>query len=134
MRATSLERRLAGGEDPRSDRALELRAAQLVAPRERRALAASIEHAVEEAERPSHAFTSAVPPSRAEVGRARGELLDLANELRSPRPVQAGGIALVRRLLRDGESPLYGASDERALLGAVEEARQRLSYPCTRAG
>jgi hypothetical protein len=129
LHASSLERRLAAGEEPRSDRALELRAAQLVAPRERRALAAAIENIVDEVDRPSASISAAAPVSRAAIKQARPQLLELAADLRSARPVQAAGVICVRSLLCDGSSPLYGVSEENALSGAVEEARQRLTSP-----
>jgi hypothetical protein len=129
LHASSLERRLAAGEDPRTDRALELRAAQLVAARERRALAAAIERIVDEVDKPSAAISAAAPVCRAAIKRARPQLLELVSDLRSPWPVRAAGVVLVRRLLRDGASPLYGLADEKALLAAVGEARQRLPYP-----
>src|SRR5215207_10112754 len=91
LRGSSLERRLAAGEDPRADRALEQRAAQLVAPRERRALAASIEKIIHEVDSPPRSFSSAVPLWRPGINRARPQLLELADDLRSPRPVRAGG-------------------------------------------
>jgi hypothetical protein len=76
-------------------------------PRRRARLASALEAAVEKAEHPAPAVSSAVPVRRTAVRGARSELLDLAERLRQPRPVDPAGVRLARELLTDGASPLY---------------------------
>lgn len=131
LRRPSLNRRLAQGEDPTASRALALRAGQLASPRTRQRLAEAIERVIEEAKEGPRRLSAAAPVSRQAVTTARPLLLTLAGELRTPGPVRAQGVALTRRLLTDGASPLYALQDERALESAIDEARRTLLYPET---
>jgi hypothetical protein len=95
--------------------------------RERRALVRSIFRIVEEAKHPATSFTAAVPLERRAVLTCERQLLNLADDLKATaQPVNVEGIALVRRLVRDGASPLYAPLGEGALEGAVREARAAL--------
>jgi hypothetical protein len=96
-----------------------------------RRLAEALEHAIVRAERPQRAFTAAVPISPEAVRDAQGALLDLAERLRAPRPVDADGMRLARALLIDGAGPLYvttrpGELRQAALraLGALDGVRR----------
>jgi hypothetical protein len=84
-----------------------VREARMVSERSRRRLAEALEHSVTRADQPRGGLTAAVPVAREAVGDAREALLDLAERLRAPRPVDADGMRLARSLLIDGASPLY---------------------------
>lgn len=106
-----------------------LRAAQLVRLTERRRLATGLEAAVSAAE---HAPVrgARVPVAVRPVRRERGLLLALAARLRDPAPVGARGVARARRLLTDGDGPLYRSQDEGAALHAAAlDALQALAEP-----
>jgi hypothetical protein len=75
--------------------------------RRRRQYAERLEKVVDPRSGSRPALTAVVPVSPEASGAARGVLLDLAERLRQPRPVQSEGIALVRSLLCDGAGPLY---------------------------
>jgi hypothetical protein len=83
------------------------REARLVCEPRRRKLAQAIESAVARAATPHAPLSAAVPIAREAAGEARGALLDLAERLRSPRPVDLDGMLLARTLLVDGGGPLY---------------------------
>jgi hypothetical protein len=74
----------------------------------RRRLARNLENAVASAERRHTPLSAAVPVcDAAAAGDARAALLDLAERLRAPRPVDPEGVRLARQLLVDGAGPLY---------------------------
>jgi hypothetical protein len=127
----SLDQRLAEGEDPAESRALALRAGQLVSTDYRDELAAQVEAIVDAAENPPRPLSSAVPLCRQAILPIRQLLLTLAAELREPKMVRAHGVALSRKLLVDGGSPVYGPCEEGALEQAIEEARSRFPYSKT---
>jgi hypothetical protein len=109
-----LDSALVAGADPRSDPALALRAHQLIRPRYRRRLAASVQRLVDEldADRRSY-LSSAVPVNYEHVAPARGTLQALAGALRDLDPIDPRGVALSLRLITDPDSPLYtGAAAE----------------------
>jgi hypothetical protein len=124
LRKGALDRRLVEGKDPSEDRVLRARAWQLTRPRARERLASALEAILSEVERPQFGLRASVPVCREEVEVARGEIARLTERLRNPRPVRARGVLLVRRLLSDGDSPLFVASgnDElwRQMRGAAE--------------
>jgi hypothetical protein len=103
---SSLDRRLAEGERPDHDAALELRARQLTSDRLRRGLARSLMRALHSAQEPRR-WGSAAPVDRRAVTDARLQLIELALRLEQPDPVAARGIAMISELLTDGGSPLY---------------------------
>jgi hypothetical protein len=53
-------------------------------------------------------------------------LLDLAERLRAPRPVDPAGVRLVRALLVDGAGPLYVPQEPGELRGAALRALDAL--------
>lgn len=107
----SLERRLLDGERVAGDDALAARAWQLTRPRTCAHLAAALDLLLAEAAAngngPSPRAGAAVPVRRGAVTAARDELARAAARLRDPRLVQPRGVAMLRRLLRDGNGPLY---------------------------
>jgi hypothetical protein len=132
--STALDNELARGGSPLHSRELALRARQLVEPKRRERLASALESLCEDAQRPSSP-TSIVPLPRREITEAGASLLTLAQRLRDPAPIYAGGAAMISVLLRDGTGPAYtaGAGPElrrglRAAAAALDGAwLQRLS-------
>jgi hypothetical protein len=84
-----------------------LRARSVRAARQQRRYAEGLENAVERAAGSRRSLTAAVPVSREAAGDARSVLLDVAERLRQPRPVQPEGMVQVQRLLTDGAGPMY---------------------------
>ena len=125
-RRGTLDRLLAAGADPSWDPELALRAAQLTAPRRRRALAENLIRVARDAGRPAR-WSCAVPLDRGAVRQAAPELRALAADLRDQPAPQA--ISLVEQLLRDPGSPLYAAGDADALRRSVRIAREALRRP-----
>ncbi len=108
VQASRLDRALARGDDPTSDRVLHRRAQQLTTRRARERLANALEAHLAEARRPARrGHGPAVPLCRVEVLRAAPELRRLALCLRGNGEVPAQAIAHVRGLLTDGHGPLY---------------------------
>jgi hypothetical protein len=62
---------------------------------------------------------------------AADELRRLVHRLRSPCPVSAQGMAMVKILLTDGAGPLYYAADASELAASVHEAIKALDGPMT---
>jgi hypothetical protein len=83
------------------------RDARMASPRARERLAVQLERAIARATEPRARFTAAIPVVREAAGDASGALLDLAERLRGPRPVDPEGVRLARELLVDGGGPLY---------------------------
>jgi hypothetical protein len=82
------------------------RAAELVAPRERRRLARSLSRGL--AELKGRPASAAIPFNRRAMGQNADLIRRLADLLADlTQPVRAGGVVLVRRLVTDGSSPLY---------------------------
>jgi hypothetical protein len=126
LQRLSIERRLAAGESPWASAELRWRADQLTSPRERRGLAEEIDRLLKEAARPARRRGAAVPVDRSAVYEC-GELLrGLADDLSHAELVYAHGVALVRQLLRDGGSPLYGPDTDGALDRSIRHARAAL--------
>lgn len=121
-----LDAEIAGGAHPKSDPALALRARQLIRPRYRARLAASLEHLVDDAAGdPGTYVSSAVPFQLDQVTEARGTLLSLAGALRDVDRVQPRGVALTLRLITDPVSPLYSGTG-RALRRQAQAALDHL--------
>ena len=124
-----LDRRLAGGADPRGDELLRCRAEQLVQPTLRHLIADGLRAALARANR-VRPLGSAVPVARSSVRMYADELLALAARLDSDDAVQARGVARARLLLLDGTSPLYRSASplklqhalDRALIGLGDQA------------
>ena len=101
--ARELDRQLAAGRPVSRHRLRAVRAGMLVAPPERRWLAACWTDLLVDPARP-HA-----PVRWTEVAAARRDIVDLADALRAAQPVSARGVAIARLLLTDGTGPLYNA-------------------------
>lgn len=118
VRRGVLDRLLAAGADPSWDPELGLRAAQVTAPRRRRALADSFARAVEDAHRPPR-WTCAAPLARGAVRATSHELRALAIGLAQGAPPPPQAITLASQLMRDPGSPLYAPGDEHTLRDSV---------------
>ena len=108
LHRTRLDHDLVAGASPEATAALALRGQCLVRPRERRALARSVQRLLAEATRPApRLFRSGSPIRREEVRATSAELARLVDHLLAPAPVSARGVAHVRLLLSDGAGALY---------------------------
>ncbi len=104
-----------------------VREARMASEHSRRRLAKHLENAVARAERNHTPFSAAVPVCHAAAaGEARGALLDLAERLRAPRPVDPDGVRLARELLVDGCGPLYAPAEPGHLHAAALRALRAL--------
>lgn len=109
-----LDRALAAGTTPDSDPQLSLRAHRLIGVGVRRDLSREVGSLGRAARRPRNLYDPEVPLRRRKIINADELLRKLASRLLAPGPVNAGGVARVRLLLRDGSGPLYthpGADD-----------------------
>ncbi len=107
----ALTRELSEGADPASSPELTLRAEQLTADSERRALARSLRHIVHEARHPAPRRYPFGLVRRAAVIDAADAIDVLVKRLCSPEPIAAEGAALTARMLSDGGwSPLYSTA------------------------
>ena len=102
-----LDGALAEGADPCGSFALAHRAARLTSDRSRIRLAEEVDRVITAATRPTVGFSSAVPLDVREVAAAAPRLIEIRELLRSRFPVYANGVAMLKRLLRDGGGPLY---------------------------
>jgi hypothetical protein len=118
LRAHGLDGRLAAGADPAASTLLSVRAAALVARATRDDLASDLERILVLAKRPELRRLGAVPVQRHQVIDAAGVLRRLITLLRGPQPVSPRAVALARRLVVDGRTPVYA----RAPRGAVAKA------------
>jgi hypothetical protein len=116
---------LADGADPLSSPLLAARAEQLCSARSRAALAKGLTRAVADARRSRPSLTAAVHVARPAVRSCAPSLLALAAELGDAH-VRLQGVALTRRLLSDGTSPLFCARAEDDLRAVVDEIRAAL--------
>jgi hypothetical protein len=120
LRQGSLERRLLDG--VAGDGLLGARAWQLTRPRACERVAGALDAVLAEAAGPVARGGSAVPVRREEVTVARDEIVRVAERLRDPRPVRPRGVVMLRRLLRDGNGPLYAPSANDALWRRLRRA------------
>jgi len=124
LRQDALERRLLDGEAltaPTGDD-LAARAWQLTRPRARARMTRTLTGVLLEAGEPAARRGAAVPVRRSEVEVARDEIARVVARLRDPRPVRARGMAMLRRLLTDGDGPLYAPNAEDELWRRVRRA------------
>jgi hypothetical protein len=109
VRAATLDARLADGANPLADRALGLRARQLLDPPMRHRLAFAIDTVLRDAHGPM-TLERARQAARLNAGAIRAaeaDLRALAARLRDPGPVAERGVAMTSVLLRDGNGPLF---------------------------
>jgi hypothetical protein len=127
LRRGMLDRLLAAGADPSWEPELELRAAQVTAPRKRRALGQSLARAVLDAHHPPR-WSCAAPLDRDVVRAAAPELCALAAGLTQEATPAPQGVTLARQLLQEPGSPLYAPGDENALREGLRIAWQALGH------
>jgi hypothetical protein len=126
LRWRTLDMQLAEGANPLEDAAVALRARQLVSRPTREQFAAELEGLVRHAERLPLPRSVAAPLPRPQILEARTGLLALATCLRADRPLYARGMALLSRLLTDGNGPAYRARADRTLPDALRAVADAL--------
>jgi len=122
LRARSLDAQLAGGASPDDAWLRAVRAAALVAPTNRLALAGDWENLLERARGPQPVAGARVPLARARILAAEDEIGQLVAALRSRLPVPVRGAAMANLLITDGRGPVYNRRSTRNLGAAVREA------------
>ena len=121
LRRNTIDHELAAGADPDSSECRYLRAAELTAASNRRALAATYErHIVAATNVPP---LDVIPVNWSGVRAATPRLEHLARRLREDPGVRAQGVARARLLLTDRDSALYARDD----LILAEEVRSTLA-------
>ncbi len=111
-----IDAELAAGRPPEISPQHGLRACQLVAPRNREALARNWEHLLLAAGVPARGLSGRVPIQRTRVRQAASEIGTLASALRASGPVPVRGVAIAYSLLTDGSSsPIYDPKAKRDL-------------------
>ncbi len=113
--------------DPRGGEVSELiqwRSHELVDPAGRTALLRELERTIDRLD-PAH-LPSASPLRRGALRSHAGLFRAIADRLADERPVTARGILLVRSLLRDPGSPLYGETSDEDLARALARVRGAL--------
>jgi hypothetical protein len=119
MHATSLDRQLASGRRPESDRVLAARAHALVALRSRRQRAEAWRNLLDRAETGSKGASNRAPLNRGRIIGAERELRDLIASLSAPATPTVRGVAMANLLMADGAGPLYNARSDQDLGAAV---------------
>ena len=135
MLASSLDRKLAAGQLPRSSAALAIRAQQIVSPTARRELIRNWIHVLNLARRSPVPISSRGPLCRGAVAAAEREVREMICVLAGGLPIAPRGAALARWLLIDGTGPLHNLGCPLDLSTAVREAtRQMDSFPDSQPG
>ena len=123
LRAGSLDRRLAAGTAPEAGSLLALRADAIVRPATRNGLARQLQRILQYAANPGRHRPTALSGSTCRnVLNAADVLGHLVERLRSPCPVSARGMAMVKILLTDGAGPLYYPARNGDLATSAESA------------
>jgi hypothetical protein len=122
LRAHGLDGRLAKGADPAASTLLSLRAHALVARAERDRIATDLERILALAERREPRRLGAVPVQGYQVSAAAGPMRRLIALLRGPEDVAPRGVAMARRLVVDGTTPVYARGPRGAVTRAVRDA------------
>lgn len=123
-----LDRALARGISPDSSPALSLRANRLIGRKDRRRLAQELRELPPRAARPPCRLEAGVPICRQGVLQAVGLLEELAARLEGPEPLDARGVAQVRVLLTNADSPLFnplGVDEFVRAMRAIVDALER---------
>jgi hypothetical protein len=134
VRRFSLDAALARGADPCESPTLAYRAARLTSERSRGKMAARVADLLAAAKRPPRPPSVAIEPDRSEVAAAEPLLIEVVDLLRSSAPVYARGVAMLKKLLGDGGSPLYlparprDLSHELELIVAALEGREQPEF------
>jgi hypothetical protein len=102
------------------------RCAIVVGPENRAKVARALREMLDAAEHARRIFMQAQLRLREfQVVQARSEIRDLADTLEGDEPVDARGVILADRLVRDGDSPVFWPSED-SIDAAVKEARDAL--------
>jgi hypothetical protein len=127
LRAHRIDRELAQGTEPWRSPVYAARSLQLTSPRNRRALAKSLDRLVRDADASRAGFANAaITPCREQVLRAIELIRSMAARLRSPEPLNVQGVARLNLLLSDGEGPCYRWLGRDSLLIALRDVSQWL--------
>jgi hypothetical protein len=130
LRAPRLDRQLSSGTVSWRSSVHAARSLQLTSDRRRRSLARSIDRLIEAAEQPRALFPgAAVPPRPGQVRTAKAMLVSIASRLRSAAPVDARGVAYLRELLCNGDSPFYARAPAGALAAELHTVSDMLDVP-----
>ena len=114
-----LDCELADGLRPEAAPDRALRAAQVVEPATRSAMARSLRDAVKATRRGAAAPRASAVQISPAAQECREGLLGVADRLERPGPVNPCGVARVRVLLTDGAGPLYNPAPERTITEAL---------------
>ena len=109
LRARSIDEQLLNGGASNGDPVITVRRARLLNRRYRSSIASSLRKLIDAArdtERPR--FAAKLPLRRRQVLDCEPLILTLADELESEDRVSPRGVILADRLIRDGDSPVYG--------------------------
>jgi hypothetical protein len=134
LRRRALDDQIARGVQTGGDKRLALRAEQLVSHDERSRLARALEHTLDVTGRGAEArgvrrdpvWSVRVPLRVREIRDCADDFEALVARLRDEEPIDAQGVAMTRRLLGDGGSPLYYRRSPITLRHAVRSARLAL--------
>jgi hypothetical protein len=120
VRAHTFDHLLAVGVVPEAGSALAAHRARVTSAQEREAIARSLRQALCDA-RSGTVFSSRLPLHSRNIAAAEDLIDRITLRLHSPRPVDARGMARLRRVLSDGSGPLYwyGKGDLAGRLGAA---------------
>jgi hypothetical protein len=127
LRARSLDRALAAGRPSEASADVALRARRLTELSKRRELARTLKDLIARARPvPTSLAAARVPIARHAVLTYSDQLTRLVDELLTPGPVAAAGVAQVQLLVTDGTGPLYNPTSRVDLATAVERAIEAL--------
>ena len=120
LRADRFDHQLAVGVAAPAGSALAVHQARLMSTGEREAIARSLRQAVSDAHSGA-VFSSRIPVHPRNIVAAEALIDTITLRLHSPHPVQARGMARLRRVLSDGAGPFYwyGEGDLVGRLGAA---------------
>jgi hypothetical protein len=131
VKARSLDRRLAAGEDPASDRLLAARANRILRRPSRERLAADWERLLRTARRPIAPRSPRVLVRPRSVLAVEHHVRELIAMIREPARVNPRGLALAALLLTDGAGPLYNPRRAVDLVPALQAAAAAMMVSST---
>jgi hypothetical protein len=124
--AWRLDEALAAGACPDASVPLSLRAGRLIGLSTRRRLSREIDRVIRDARRPVSPHDREFARWQLTIAPSTSLLHRLRSWLAGWEPVEAGGVAWVRLLLRDGAGPLYDSPDPETLAASLRVALARL--------
>ena len=98
----------------------------LTTRRNRDRVANGLARALRTAQDTTPGFTAAIRPRARELINAHAEIAAIERRLRSPEPIPAHGIAMLRELLSDPASPLYQPTEPGALVNLLRATHAAL--------